>query len=64
MLRREGTFVFRVNDEQVAERVPVTTGAADGDLIEVKGDLAAEDMIIVRGAERLIEGQTVMVTGG
>ncbi len=64
ILRREGTFVFRVNAAKVAERVPVTTGVGDGNLIEVTGDLAADDVVIVRGAERLIEGQSVMVTGG
>ncbi len=64
VLRREGTFVFRVNAEQVAERVPVTTGAGDGDLIEVEGDLAPDDVVIVRGGERLFEGQAVRVTDG
>jgi RND family efflux transporter MFP subunit len=64
ILRREGTFVFRVNAEQVAERVPVTTGAGDGPLIEVEGDLAPDDLVIIRGGERLFEGQTVMVTDG
>ncbi len=64
VLRREGTFVFRVNAEQVAERVPVTTGAGDGNLIEVEGDLAPDDVVIVRGGERLLEGQSVMVTDG
>ena len=61
VLRREGTFVFRVNADQVAERVPVTTGAGDGDLIEVEGDLSAGDVIVVRGGERLLDGQAVTV---
>jgi hypothetical protein len=56
--------VFRVNAQQVAERVPVTTGAGDGSLIEVEGDLAPDALVIIRGAERLYEGQTVMVTDG
>ncbi len=64
VLRREGTFVFRVSAAQIAERVPVITGAADGDLIEVEGDLAPDDVIVVRGGERLIEGQRVMVPEG
>ena len=64
VLRREGAFVFRVNAEQVAERVRVTTGSGDGDLIEVEGDLAPGDTVVVRGGERLMEGQPVMVTGG
>ena len=64
VLRREGTFVFRVSSEQLAERVPVSTGAGDGDLIEVEGDLSPGDVVIVRGGERLFEGQLVTVIEG
>lgn len=64
ILRSEGAFVYRVGVDQTAERVPVTTGAGDGDLIEVEGDLAPDDTIVVRGGERLLEGQPVMVTEG
>ena len=64
VLRREGAFVFRVGPEQRAQRVPVTPGAGDGDLIEVEGALAAGDVIVIRGAERLMEGQPVQVVGG
>lgn len=62
ILRREGTFVFRVNKENIAERVVVTTGAGDGDLIEVRGDLSADDLVVIRGGERLVDGQFVMVS--
>jgi len=64
ILRSEGTFVYRVGADQTAERVPVTTGAGDGDLIEVEGDLAPDDTIVVRGGERLLEGQPVIVSEG
>ena len=63
VLRREGAFVFRVGPEQRAQRVPVVPGVGDGDLIEVDGALAAGDVIVIRGAERLMEGQPVQVTG-
>ena len=63
VLRREGTFVFRVGPEQRAQRVPVMPGVGDGDLIEVDGALAAGDVIVIRGAERLMEGQPVQVIG-
>lgn len=63
VLRREGAFVFRVGPEQRAQRVPVMPGVGDGDLIEVDGALAAGDVIVIRGAERLMEGQPVQVTG-
>ena len=63
VLRRDGAFVFRVGPEQRAQRVPVMPGVGDGDLIEVDGALAAGDVIVIRGAERLMEGQPVQVIG-
>ncbi len=59
VLRPAGNAVFRVGDDGRAERIPVQTGAAVGDLIEVRGDLAVGDRVIVRGAERLRPGQAV-----
>lgn len=63
VLRREGTSVFRVNDEQVAEQVSVVAGMGAGELIEVIGDVREGDRIVVRGAERLAPGMEVKVNG-
>lgn len=63
VLRRSGTLVYRVADDGTAERVSVETGIAQGPLIEVRGDLAAGDRVIVRGNERLRPGQPVRVIG-
>jgi RND family efflux transporter MFP subunit len=61
VLRREGNHVLRVDADSQAERVAVEVGERHGDFVEVRGALAAGDRIIVRGAERLREGQTVAV---
>lgn len=61
VLRRDGTSVFRVNDESIAEQVSVTAGMGAGDLIEVIGDVQAGDRIVVRGAERLAPGTPVKI---
>ncbi len=61
VLRPAGNAVFRVDKEGKAERVAVETGAAVGDVIEVQGDLAIGDQVIVRGAERLRPGQVVHI---
>ncbi|MEM9057954.1 MAG: efflux RND transporter periplasmic adaptor subunit [Pseudomonadota bacterium] len=63
VLRREGTAVFRINAEDVAERVPVTVGQAQGDLIGVTGSLRAGERVVVRGAELLRDGAAVAVRG-
>jgi RND family efflux transporter MFP subunit len=61
ILRRDGTSVFRVSPEGVAERVAVVTGAGDGDRIEVVGDLGPGDLVVIRGGERLRSGQPVRI---
>jgi RND family efflux transporter MFP subunit len=62
VLRREGTSVFRINGDGVAEQVSVVAGMGAGELIEVIGDLQAGDRIVVRGAERLAPGMAVSIS--
>lgn len=59
VLRREGTYVFRVKDDNTAERLMVTTGAATGKQVAVVGGITRGDKVVVRGGERLREGQPV-----
>ncbi len=61
VLRNEGTFVFRVNDDNVAERVAVELGDSSGELIAVTGPLHEGDRVAVRGAENLSEGTAVKI---
>jgi membrane fusion protein, multidrug efflux system len=51
----ERTFVIRARNGR-AEWVDVKKGAADGDLIEVSGALAAGDRVVRRGTDELREG--------
>ena len=64
VLREDGTFVMRITDEQLAERVAVVVADASGERIAVRGDLAAGDRVAVRGAEALQNGQSVTVQTG
>lgn len=59
ILRRDGTYVFRVKEDNTAERLTVTTGAATGTMVAVTGGVNSGDRIVVRGGERLREGQPV-----
>lgn len=63
VLRPEGTFVFRIGDDGVARRIQVTAGAVQGDWVDVADGVAAGDRLVVRGAERLRDGDTVAVRG-
>lgn len=48
----------------VASRVEVDTGVSDGDFIEVVGELAVGQQVIVMGNERVKPGQTLYVVSG
>lgn len=61
VLRQDGSYVFRINDENKAERIAVDIGAAAGELIGVSGALAQGDRVAVRGAENLREGVEVRI---
>ena len=59
ILRRDGTYVFRVKEDKTAERLLVRTGAATGGIVAVSGGVKDGDQIVIRGGERLRPGQTV-----
>lgn len=55
-----GTVVYVANGEVVAMR-PVKTGMAYQGLVAVEGDLQPGDLVVVRGNERLRDGQAVRI---
>lgn len=59
VLRSEGSFVYRIDDDNVATRVVVELGGGQGDLVSVSGNLNPGDRVAVRGVERLSDGQAV-----
>lgn len=61
ILRADRISVFVVGDDQSARQIDVELGAAEGDLIEVTGDIKAGDLVVIRGGERLRDGQKVVV---
>jgi RND family efflux transporter MFP subunit len=63
ILRADGSYVFRVTEEDVAERILVEPGVAQDDRVEVRGALSAGDRVVVRGGERLQPGQSVVIAG-
>ncbi|MBT8079759.1 MAG: efflux RND transporter periplasmic adaptor subunit [Gammaproteobacteria bacterium] len=61
VLRQNGQFVYRINAENIAERIKVSIGDSQGELIAVSGDLREGDLVAIRGAEGLSDGATVRV---
>jgi len=64
VLRGTGTSVFVVDDENNARRVSVAVGIGSENMIEVKGPIQPGDRVVIRGNERLREGQAIEVIQG
>jgi RND family efflux transporter MFP subunit len=64
ILRQNATYVYKLNGDSTVEQIVVSTGIGNGAMIEVKGDIAAGDRIVIRGGERLQPGQAVAVAEG
>jgi RND family efflux transporter MFP subunit len=61
VLRPEGQSVFVVDGNNQARQVSVTVGAGQGEDIEVLGEVAPGDRVVIRGNERLQPGQAVNI---
>jgi RND family efflux transporter MFP subunit len=61
VMRRAGTAIFRVLQDNSVEKISVQLGIATGDLIEVSGKIKPGDQVVIRGGERLRPGATVKV---
>lgn len=61
VLRRNATSIFIIDGENKAKQITVSLGISEGELVEVAGDIQAGDKVVIRGAERLREGQTVKI---
>ena len=60
VIRQDGVTIFRINNN-VADRIPVQVGIAQGRLVEVTGKLSVGDQIVIQGNERLQPGQAVQI---
>lgn len=64
VLRANRVSVFVVGEDMKAKQVDVELGVAEGDLIEIIGDVAPGDNLVIRGGERLRDGQSVTIAQG
>jgi multidrug efflux system membrane fusion protein len=55
------TFVYLVNADHTASVRPVTLGVVDGERVAVSAGLAAGDLVVTEGGDRLREGATVLL---
>ncbi len=61
VLRTNETYVLSVDEQEQAHKIIVRVGQGVGDWISVTGELSLKDKVIIRGGERLQDGQKVRV---
>ncbi|NND83473.1 MAG: efflux RND transporter periplasmic adaptor subunit [Gammaproteobacteria bacterium] len=59
VLRSDSQYVFVIDENGNAQRQDVELGYAEGDMIEVIGEVGPEATVVIRGGERLRDGQAV-----
>lgn len=59
ILRSTGTYVFKIDADNKAVKIPVELGDGDGDWIAVHAEISDSDTVVIRGAETLQDGQQV-----
>lgn len=57
-----GAYVFVVTEEEIVHIVPVRLGVSDGPLVAIEEGLAADQLVVVSGTDRLREGARVAVS--
>lgn len=60
-VRQTGDYLMRIRGDNMAERVAITSLTTDGDLVTIDGPVSAGDVVVVRGVERLQDGQRVTI---
>ena len=61
MIRANKSYVLRVTRKGTVEELLVTPGVTVANLVEIRGAVAAGDRLVVRGGERLTDGQSVRI---
>ena len=56
---RQGTYVWRIDAEERAQRVPVRLGLRSEGRVQVQGGLAPGDVVVVAGTHKLKEGSKI-----
>ncbi|WP_210418833.1 efflux RND transporter periplasmic adaptor subunit [Aliikangiella coralliicola] len=61
ILREKETYVIAVDTESNARKIRVSVGRGIGEWVSVEGKVSAGDKLVVRGGERLEDGQKVRI---
>lgn len=64
VLKGSSVYLFKIDDDMKAQQVSADINATVGLWVSLKQGVQAGDQIVIRGAERLQPGQSVVVAGG
>jgi membrane fusion protein (multidrug efflux system) len=64
VMRKDGTYVFTIDDKGMAHFMPVTLGVRGNDKVEIKNGLKVGDKVVVAGQDKLKDLTEVKVQGG
>jgi RND family efflux transporter MFP subunit len=59
-VRQTGNYLMRIRND-TAEKVAITSLTTDGDLVTISGAVSPGDIVVIRGLERLQDGQRVTI---
>lgn len=62
ILRDQQIYLYKITADNVAKRIPIKAGDGVGKYISITGAVREGDTVVVRGGERLRDGQSVNVT--
>lgn len=60
ILRKDATYVVKISDNK-AQRLSVVVGKGNTERVAIEGNISDGDQVAIRGAERLQEGQNVII---
>jgi RND family efflux transporter MFP subunit len=61
VMKGDSRFIYKVSADNKAEQVSAEIASSIGLWVSLKGGLAEGDKVVIRGAERLMPGQDVMI---
>jgi RND family efflux transporter MFP subunit len=61
IIRKDGSYVVKIDSDNKVHKLPVNIGKGTFNRVSVYGDLNNGDKVAVRGAERLDDGQLVII---
>ena len=61
LLRQDGTYIVVIDADNQVRRIKVETGSSQGEKVIVSGAIKYKELVVIRGAENLKNGERVAI---